>query len=61
MMMMMMYSHVAFDLIMCWFLVCLPYVTHFKLRIITLVATKVQVILWSFVVLTWMHDTIELV
>ena len=34
---------------------------HSKLRSITHVATKVHVILQSFVVLTWMHDTIELV
>ena len=34
---------------------------HFKLHIITPVATKVHVILRSFVVLTWMRDTIELV
>ena len=34
---------------------------HTKLRSITLVATKVHVILWSFVVLTRMHDIIELV
>ena len=33
---------------------------HFKLRSITSVTTKVCVILWSFVVLTWMCDTIEL-
>jgi hypothetical protein len=32
-----------------------------KLRSITSVATKVRVILRSFLVLTWMHDTIELV
>ena len=32
-----------------------------KLRSIILVATKVHVILRSFVVLTWMRDTIELV
>ena len=32
-----------------------------KLCSITLVATKVHMILWSFVVLTWMCDTIELV
>ena len=36
-------------------------VLHSKLCSITHVATKVHVILWSFVVLTWMHDTIELV
>ena len=34
---------------------------HSKLRSITHAATKVHVLLWSFVVLTWMHDTIELV
>ena len=34
---------------------------HSKLCSITHVATKVHVILWSFVVLTWMRDTIELV
>ena len=34
---------------------------HSKLRIITPVASKVHVILRSFVVLTWMRDTIELV
>ena len=34
---------------------------HSKLRSITSVATKVHVILRSFVVLTWMSDTIELV
>ena len=32
-----------------------------KLRSITHVATKVHVIIRSFVVLTWMHDTSELV
>ena len=34
---------------------------HSKLRSITPMATKVHVILRSFVVLTWMRDTIELV
>ena len=34
---------------------------HSKLRSITSVAIKVHVILQSFVVLTWMRDTIELV
>ena len=34
---------------------------HSKLCIITPVATKVHVTLWSFVVSTWMHNTIELV
>ena len=34
---------------------------HPKLHSITHVATKVHVILRSFVVLTWMCDTIELV
>ena len=34
---------------------------HSKLHIITHVATKVYVILQSFVVLTWMHDIIEFV
>ena len=34
---------------------------HSKLHIITLVATKVHMILRSFVVLTWMHNTIEFV
>ena len=34
---------------------------HSKLRSITPVAIKVHVILRSFVVLTWVHDTIELV
>ena len=33
---------------------------HSKLHSIIHVATKVQVILWRFVVLTWMQDTIEL-
>jgi hypothetical protein len=33
---------------------------HSKLRRITPVATKVHVILWSFVLLTWMRDPIEL-
>ena len=33
---------------------------HFKLRNITLVATKVQGILRSYVVLTWMRDKREL-
>jgi hypothetical protein len=37
------------------------YGKHFKLCSITAVATKVHVILWSFVVLTWMHDIVELV
>ena len=35
------------------------YRVHPKLRSITLVATKVHVILRSFVVLTWMRDTTE--
>ena len=44
--------------------------THDKNRIldqqhvntsITPVATKVHVILWSYVVLTWMHDTLKFV
>jgi hypothetical protein len=34
---------------------------HSKLRSITPLATKVHVKLWSFVVLTWMRNTIELV
>ena len=34
---------------------------HSKLCSITPVATKVHVILWSFLVLTWMRDTSELV
>jgi hypothetical protein len=34
---------------------------HSKLCSITHVATKLHVILRSFVVLTWMRDTIELV
>ena len=34
---------------------------HSKLRSIAHVATKVHVILRSFVVLTWMHDTIDVV
>ena len=34
---------------------------HSNLRRITPVATEVHVILWSFVVLTWMRDAIELV
>ena len=33
---------------------------HSKLHSITLVVTKVHVVLQSFVVLTWMRDTIEL-
>ena len=33
---------------------------HSKLHSITHVATNVHVLLLSFVVLTWMHDTIEL-
>ena len=36
-------------------------IVHIKLRIITHVATKVHMILRSFVVLTLMSDTIELV
>ena len=36
----------------------LSLVIHSKLGTITLVATKVHMILQSFVVLTWMHDTI---
>jgi hypothetical protein len=36
-------------------------ILHSKLRSIMLVTTKVHVILWSFVVLTWMHDTSEVV
>ena len=36
-------------------------VVHSKLHSITPVATKVHVVLRSFIVLTWMHDTIELV
>ena len=39
----------------------LLHLVHFKLCIITPMATKVHVILWIFVVLTWMGDTIELV
>jgi hypothetical protein len=34
---------------------------HSKLCIITPMVTKMHVILQSFVVLTWMRDTIELV
>ena len=34
---------------------------HSKLRSITHLAIKVHVKLRSFIVLTWMHDTIELV
>ena len=34
---------------------------HSKFRSITSMAIKVHVILWSFVVLTWMRNTIELV
>ena len=34
---------------------------HSKLRSITHVATKVHAIIHSFVVLTWMRDTIEIV
>ena len=37
------------------------YQVHSKLRSITPMVTKVYVILQIFVVLTWMHDTIELV
>ena len=37
------------------------FIVHFKLHSITPMATKVHVILWSFVVVTWMHDIIELV
>jgi hypothetical protein len=33
---------------------------YFKLRGITSVTTKVHVILWGFVELIWMRDTIEL-
>ena len=40
----------------CWFLHI-----HSKFRSITSAATKVHVILWSFVVLTCMRDIIELV
>jgi hypothetical protein len=36
-------------------------IIHFELRSITLMATKVKVILWRFVVLAWMRDTIDLV
>ena len=36
-------------------------IIYIKIRSITHVATKVHVILQSFVVLTWMHDPIELV
>jgi hypothetical protein len=36
-------------------------IVHFELRSITPMATKVNVILWSFVVLAWMRDTIDLV
>jgi hypothetical protein len=34
---------------------------HSKLCSIIPMATKMHIILWSFVVLTWMRDTIELV
>ena len=34
---------------------------HSKLRSITPLASKVHVTLWSFVVLTWMRDSRELV
>jgi hypothetical protein len=34
---------------------------HSKLHNITLVAIKVHVIIWIFVVLTWMRDTTKLV
>ena len=37
------------------------YKVHAKLRSITPVATNVHMILQSFVVLTWMRGTIELV
>ena len=37
------------------------YLVHSKLCSIKNVATKVHMILWSFVVLIWMCDTIELV
>ena len=37
------------------------YQLHLKLCSITPVATKLHVILPSFVVLTWMHDIVELV
>ena len=36
-------------------------IVHSKLRSITHVATKVHVLLRSFVVSTWMRDTIDLV
>ena len=39
----------------------MAHILHSKLRSITHVATKVHVILRSFVVLTWMSDTIQLV
>jgi hypothetical protein len=46
----------------CWFYIFLGGVfVHSKLRSITHVATKVHVILRSFVMLTWLRDTIELV
>ena len=38
-----------------------PIVAHSKFRIITYVAIKVHVILRSFLVLTWIRDTVELV
>ena len=41
-------------------LVCISYSLHSKLRSITHVATIVHAMLWSFVVLTWMHGIIEL-
>jgi hypothetical protein len=38
-----------------------PDIIYNKLCSITLVATKVHMIFWSFLVLTWICDTIELV
>jgi hypothetical protein len=42
-------------------IIAYKHIVHSKLRIITLVATKLHMILRSFVVLTWMHYSIELV
>jgi hypothetical protein len=36
-------------------------IVHSKLRSITPVAIEVHVILWSFVVLIWMRDILDLV
>ena len=56
------YTYGELDSIVCWVLKSEDaHILHSKLRSIILVATKVHVILRSFVVLTWKRAYIELV